>query len=122
MAIALTPGLSPFFIVMIDKLIQFARTHHAGFEGMPDKQLRVMFEKYAASTLIWRDAGEIKGFAIYQEWPDRLNFIAIAGKGSRSENLKAILAGRHDLPRKMICYFDEEKMELKICQRQQPVG
>lgn len=112
---------------MVDKLIEFARKHHPGFEGMPEKTLRALFETYKKTTLVWYEKVEcpdpfgggpidrevIKGFAIYQEWPDRLNFIAIAGIGGRAENLKAILRGREQLPRKMICWFDETKMELK---------
>lgn len=99
---------------MIDKLIQFARAHHPGFEGMPEKTLRALFETYKKTTLVWQENGDIRGFAIYQEWPDRLNIIAIAGIGGRVENMKAILRGRKQLPQKMICWFDEKTMELKI--------
>jgi len=103
---------------MIDELIKFARAHHIGFKGMPDRTLRALFETYKKTTLVWRENGEVRGFAIYQEWPDRLNFIVMAGIGSRIENAKAILRGRKQLPRKTICYFDEDSMELKILCRQ----
>jgi len=62
---------------------------------------------------VWHDVGEIKGFALYQEWPELLNFICIVGIGSKLENLRAILRGRQVLSSKKICYFDEETMELK---------
>ena len=99
---------------MIDELIKFARAHHPGFKDMPDKTLRALFETYRKTTLVWRENGTIHGFAIYQEWPDRLNVICIAGIGGRTENLKAILRGRKQLPRKTICWYDEDSMELKI--------
>ena len=103
---------------MVDKLIKFARAHHPGFEGMSKETMRALFETYKETTLVWQENGEIRGFAIYQEWPDRLNVIAIAGIGSRAENLKMMLKCRKQVPRKMICWFDETKMELKIlCQQ-----
>jgi len=99
---------------MVDELIKFARAHYPAFAGMPDETLRALFETYKETTLVWQKNGKVRGFAIYQEWPDRLNIIAIAGIGSPLENVKAILKGRKQLPQKMICYFDETKMELKI--------
>lgn len=108
---------------IIDKLIEYAQESHPAYLNMPATTLRVMFETYKNSILVWQPNGEICGFAIYQEWPDCLNFIAIAGSSSREENLKAMLAGRHNLPNKKICYFDEQKMKVvTICQQQHPVG
>jgi len=100
----------------IDDLVNFARAHHEGFKGMPDATMRALFETYKKTTIIWHDAGQIKGLAIYQEWPDLLNFFCIVGTGSASENLKMMLRGKKDLPAKSICFFDERSMELKtIC-------
>lgn len=108
---------------MVDELIKFARAHHPGFEGLPEKTMRALFETYKKTTLVWRENGAVRGFAIYQEWPDLLNIIAIAGIGSKLENLKAILRGRKQLPQKMICWFDESSMELKIlCHKRQQDG
>jgi len=108
---------------MSDKLIEFAKQHYQGFAGMPDLALQRMFEVYKETTLIYQHGSEIRGFAIYQEWPECLNFIAIVGIGDKIENLKAMLVGRHKLPNKKIVFFDEEKMELRtVCLRQQPVG
>ena len=100
--------------IMIDELIKLAKKH-PGFKEISDFGLRVMFETYKDTTLIHRDNGEVKAFAIYQEWPDRLNFIAVVGvSDNRLENLCSLLKMRDDKPpEKMVCYFDETKMELK---------
>jgi len=103
---------------MTDELIELAKKH-PGFKEISDFGLRVMFETYKDSTLIYRDNGEIKAFAVYQEWPDRLNFIAVVGaSGDKSENIKYLLKmlGRKNRPspEKMVCYFDEINMELKV--------
>ena len=116
MAIAVIGNRHLFF--MIDKLIEFAKQHHPGFEGMPDSALRRMFEVYRDTTLVYQRDGGIRGFAIYQEWPDCLNFIVIVGAGSKIENLLFFLNDAKStverLLKKKICFFDEEKMELKI--------
>lgn len=80
---------------------------------MPNSPLQRMFETYKNTTLIYQRDGEIRGFALYQEWPDCLNFICIVGIGDNEENLKAMLADRHQLPNKKIVFFDETIMELK---------
>ena len=103
---------------MIDQLIKLAR-NHPGFREISELALRVMFETYKDTTLIHRDNGEIKAFAVYQEWPDRLNFIAVVGSsGDKSENIRSLLKmvgrGNRPSPEKMVCYFDEIKMELKV--------
>jgi hypothetical protein len=100
---------------MIDQLINLARKH-PGFREISDYGLRVMFETYKDTMLIHKDNGEIKAFAIYQEWPDRLNFIAVVGgSDDRLENLFSLLKIKGDIPpEKMVCYFDEARMELKI--------
>lgn len=103
---------------MIDELIKLAKKH-PGFREISDFGLRVMFETYKGSTLIYRDNGEIKAFAIYQEWPDCLNFIAVVGASDdKSENIKSLLKIREFIPistvNKAVCYFDETNMELKV--------
>ena len=104
---------------MIEQLIKLAKKH-PGFREISDFGLRVMFETYKDSTLIHRDNGEIKAFAVYQDWPDCLNFIAVVGASDdKSENIKSLLRIRDNLPlEKMVCYFDETKMELKVLCRQ----
>jgi len=103
---------------VIEQLIKLAKKH-PGFREISDFGLRVMFETYKDTTLIHRENGEIKAFAIYQEWPDRLNFIAVVGASDeRSENIKSLLKIRDFIPistvDKKVCYFDETKMELKV--------
>lgn len=105
--------------IMTEELIELAKKH-PGFREVSDYGLRVMFETYKNTTLIQRDDdGKITAFAIYQEWPDCLNFIAVVGaSGDRGENVRALLKilGRKNRPSpgKEICYFDEVKMELKV--------
>ena len=106
---------------MIDELIKLA-VRHPGLMEISDFGLRVMFETYKDSTLIYKVNGEIRAFAIYQEWPDRLNFIAVVGSSdNKAENIKSLLKIRGNISsEKMICYFDEKKMELKVlCHRLQ---
>lgn len=100
-----------------DKLVELARANHPGFAKVPADILRSYFEKYKKTILTYETNGEIKAFGIYQEWPDCLNFIAIVGAGTRTENLKFLLAIRHLLPNKKMVYFDENKMELRICRQ-----
>lgn len=104
---------------MIDELIKLAKKH-PGFKEVSDYGLRVMFETYRDTTLIHTVNDEIKSFAIYQEWPDRLNFIAVVGSSDdKAENLKFLLKIRGLIEsEKMVCYFDETRMELKILCRQ----
>lgn len=113
------------FFAMIDKLIKFAKANHEGFVLVPDEFLRRMFETYKDTTIVNCINGEIRGFGIYQEWPDCLNFFCMVGnpEGDIFKNIIALMDARHLLPNKKICYFDEKSMELKtICQRQQQDG
>lgn len=98
----------------IEEIIELAK-RHPGFREISDYGLRVMFETYKNTTLIQKNGdGKIAAFAIYQEWPDCLNFIAIVGaSGDRGENVKTLLKIYRALPKKKICYFDESRMELK---------
>lgn len=105
-----------FFMDLTDELVAFAKKFYPAYEEMPGSILRTIFEKYKGTTIICRnDQGEIQGFAVYQEWPSILNFILICGRaGHVDANLRAMLLGRHHLPRKPIAYFDETKMKLRI--------
>ncbi len=101
---------------MIDKLIKFAKENHAGFAGVGEQYLRSMFERYKETTLVnVGPDGEVRGFGIYQEWPDCLNFIALVGNPEHNtfKNFLALMKGRENLPHKKIVFFDEEKMELR---------
>ncbi len=103
---------------MIEQLIKLAHKH-PGFKELSECALRVMFETYKDTTLIHKTNGELKAFAIYQEWPEHLNFIAVCGSSAdKGENIRSLLALRRYIPvstiDKTVCYFDEKKMELKV--------
>ena len=120
----LRPAIIAFF-VMIDKLIKFAKENHEGFAQVPDSFLRRMFETYKETTLINCVGGEIRGFGIYQEWPDLLNFICLVGntEGDVLKNITALMDARKNIPDKKIVFFDETEMKMRIlCQQQQQAG
>ena len=102
---------------MIDGLIRFAKENHEGFKNVPDDFLRRMFETYKNTTIVNMANGEIRGFGIYQEWPDLLNFFCIVGNPEQNtmQNIIAMMDGRDKVPNKKIVYFDESRMKLRIC-------
>ena len=101
---------------MIEELIKFVRLNHPTLAEMPYAALWKLFDTYKETTLVWQQGGEIKGFALYQDWddPPLLNFIIICGNGTQAENLKALLRGSKFLTKKQIVWFDEKK---KICHK-----
>ncbi len=110
---------------MLDELVKFAKANHKGYAIVPDEFLRAMFVTYKDYTLVNRVDGEIQGFAIYQEWPNCLNFICIVGnpENDHLKNVIAMMDGKRLLPDKKIVFFDETKMRLRVlCQQQQQVG
>ncbi len=100
---------------MLDELVKFAKARHEGFAIASDEGLRRMFETYKDYTLINIVDGEIRGFAVYQEWPDCLNFLCMVGnpENDHLKNITAMMEGRKGLPDKKIVFFDETKMELR---------
>lgn len=108
---------SPFFF-MLDELIEFAKQHYPGFTDLPEQFVRALFETYKDTTLVQQNAaGEIQGFAVYQDWPELMNFILICGIGTRAENVKMISAWARNFTKKIV-WFDESTMELKeICRQ-----
>jgi len=102
---------------MIDELVKFAQENYPEFASVPLAVLYKWFDTYKGTTVIDRDSnGEIAGFAIYQIWPDFLNFIIICGREG-SGNLEKILAGaRERFAGQKIAWFDEEKMEARFIQ------
>lgn len=98
---------------MIDELVKFTKENYPGFKDAPDRLIESLFETYKNTTLVYEKNGEIRGVAIYQEWPDCLNFILICGIGSRVESLNVMLEGQQLLPKKRIVFFDEQTMRLK---------
>lgn len=81
---------------------------------MPEKLICKVFETYKETVFIYGVENEIKGFVLYQEWPDCLNFIMICLPFSLpQENLRIMQSGRHLLPRKKIVWFDEKQMKAR---------
>ena len=105
-----------FFIMLIDELIQFAKANHVGFANVPDDFLRRMFETYKDTTIVNIENGIIRGFGVYQEWPELINFIAMVGnpENDTQKNITALMDARQKIPNKKVVFFDEEKMELRI--------
>lgn len=102
----------------MDELIAFTKRHHGELGLLPESVLRRWFETYKDTILVARSGGKIVGFGLYQEWPDFINFICVCGNGSQAENFRALLKGRHLLPRKKICFFDETAMKARTICRQ----
>lgn len=110
---------------ILDRLVEFAKENYVTFKQLPDDFLRAMFETYKNTTIVNVVNGEIKGFGIYQEWPDLLNFICIVGNPENDvlQNIIAMMDAKNKIPaNKKIVYFDESKMELRICRQPQLVG
>ena len=105
--------------MLIDDLIKFAKANHVGFANVRDDFLRRMFETYKDTTLVNYVDGKIRGFGIYQEWPDLLNFICIVGnpEGDKIQNIIALMDAKENIPDKKIVFFDETKMRLRICRQ-----
>lgn len=106
--------------MLIDDLVKFAKANHVGFANVPDDFLRRMFETYKDTTLVNYVGGEVRGFGIYQEWPDLLNFICMVGNpaGDVIQNIIALMDAKEKIPDKKIVFFDEDTMRLKICRQQ----
>ena len=106
---------------LIEKLIHFAKANHEGFADVPDEFLRRFFTLYQKTTIVNFDGSEIRGFGVYQEWPDLVNFICMVGNPEQDvqKNIIAMMDARCLMPAgKRIVYFDETKMELReICQQ-----
>jgi len=95
-------------------LIEFSRENYPNFKEMPEKLISKIFETYKETTHLFYIDGKIKGFALYQEWPNCLNFLMMCLPfGTERENLRVLLGGRHLLPRKKIVWFDETEMKAR---------
>ncbi len=110
--------------MLIDELVKFAKAYHKGFANVPDDFLRRMFETYKETTIVNYVNGEIRGFGIYQEWPDLLNFICMVGNpaGDKMQNIIALMDAKETIPDKRIVFFDEKTMRLRVCRQQQQDG
>jgi len=94
------------------ELITVAKENYPGFKELPESFISKIFKKYKKTTLVFIQRTQIKGFVVYQEWTDALNFIMIFLPFSKEMNLKTILRGRSMLPNnKKIVWWDDERME-----------
>ncbi len=99
------------------ELARFVREYHPGLAQLPRETLLVMLWKYQKTTLVYREGGQIIYFAVYQEWPNFLNFVAIGGVWNYFKIMWHILHNRDRLPAKALGFFDELRMEGRIiCQ------
>lgn len=101
----------------LDELARFVQRYHPGLAQLPYCVLRKMLVEYRETTLIYRREGQLEYFAIYQEWPDFLNFFAVGGKRSYFGIMWHILHNKFMLPAKPFGFYDELRMEGRIlCQ------
>lgn len=103
----------------IDNLVDFAIKHHPGFALLSKDLAKKIFETYEKTILVYKPNGQIRGFALYQEWPDCLNCLAIAGDKGLFRMMWWILHNKDLLPNKPFVFFDELRMEGRIlCHKQ----
>lgn len=95
------------------ELVRLAKNGYPNLAHLSEDYIRSFFEKYKKTALVFIQKTEIKGFAVYQEWPDALNFILICLPFSKERNLRVILQGRKIVPNKKIVWFDDKKMEAR---------
>lgn len=97
-------------LIEIGELVLFAKEHYDTFKELPDDIIANYFLTYQDTTIIDRQGDEIRGFAIYQIWPEFYNFIIICHIDDN--NLKWLLRLiRNELAGKTAAWFDEKKME-----------
>ncbi len=79
-------------MIAINQLIEFARKHHKSFEPFTDEAIEAFFEKYQDTTKVrFDEKGNITGFAVWDEQPDKIVFIVVAGVGDRRENYRVMM-------------------------------
>lgn len=96
------------------ELATFARAYHPGLSQLPRETLLGMLWKYRESTLVYREESQIIYFAVYQVWPNHLNFIAIGGVWNYFKIMWHILHNKYMLPAKPFGFYDELRMEGRI--------
>ena len=98
-------------LIEIGKLVLFAKRNYPAFRELSDRTIAAYFTTYQDQTIIDKSqGGEIRGFAIYQVWPDFYNFIIICHLDDN--NTKWLLRIiRNELAGKTAAWFDEKKME-----------
>ena len=97
----------------VDGLVLFGQANYPNFDKIPRELVKNLFETYKKTTYVYTENGEIKGFGLYQEWPDMLNFLMFYLPFSAGKNVKVMLKGRSLLPNKKIVWFNEKKMKAR---------
>jgi hypothetical protein len=96
-------------LIEIGELVLFAKEHYEPFMKMPDDIVSNYFTTYQDTIIVDRQGGEIRGFALYQIWPEFYNFIIVCYLDeSAFEWLIKIV---RNLAGKTAAWFDEKKME-----------
>lgn len=108
-------------LIMHEELVKFAQENYPEFAYVSVSVLHRWFETYRDTMIIDRDEnGEISGFAIYQIWPDFLNFIVVCGKLDIFSNTDRLLTiCREKFPNEKIAWFDEKRMEARFIKCQE---
>ena len=99
----------------LNDLVHLARAHHPGFALCGDAVLVGLFERYAQTTYIQRDAaGRITGFAVWQDWGEQLGIAHVIAVVSIAGNVRQMIAQAPALaPGRQLIYFDETLMEAR---------
>ena len=97
----------------IGELVLFAKQHYPTFKDLPDRVIAGYFTTYQDTVIIDRRDNEIRGFALYQIWPDFYNFIIIChlDKSAFSWLIRLV---RNELAGKTAAWFDENRMEARF--------
>ena len=96
-------------LIEIGKLVLFAKANYPAFKDLPDRTIAAYFTTYQDTIIIDRQGDKIRGFAIYQEWPDFCNFIIICHLDDN--NVRWLLRiVRNELAGRQAAWFDEKRM------------
>ena len=97
-------------LIEIGELVLFAKTNYEPFKKLPDDVIANYFLTYQETIVIDRQGDDVRGFGLYQIWPDFLNFIIICHLDtSRFQWLMKLVRG--PLSGKTVAWFDEKKMK-----------
>lgn len=96
-------------LIEIGELVLFAKEHYPAFMDLPDQVISNYFLIYQENIIIDRKDGDIRGFALYQIWPEFYNFIITCHLDNGFRWMMKLV--RNELKGKTIAWFDEKKME-----------
>lgn len=102
----------------IGNLVLFAKENYEQFKHLPDDIVSNYFLIYQDNIIVDSQEGVIRGFAIYQEWPEFYNFIIICHVKHKTYNWLSDIV-RNKLTGKTIAWFDEKSMKPRFIQCRQ---